>query len=253
VSAKLGFAAGLAIGVLAGSRAGRGLYDRSASAASAVVHDPRVRSGASAALHRAGSAGTTVAGAAARKATGRGNGKGKKVGEADGEAGRGDGGGEGDGERRVGVGGRGRKWAGAVGMTRIGDPRVAGMTRAGDPREAGLTEVGEPGVAEMTGAGDPRVAGESQVEHRVRMRRLTGGMRGHRRGTSGVAGQEQAVGGGQSRGHVFMRHSYRSSYPTNGASANGSPVRGASAPSVQAKPKGGAQGPADEGKESNGD
>ena len=72
MSAKLGFAAGLAVGLLAGSRAGRGLYDRSASAASAVVHDPRVRSGATSALHKAGSAGSSVAGSAARKVKGRG-------------------------------------------------------------------------------------------------------------------------------------------------------------------------------------
>ncbi|HTJ72508.1 MAG TPA: hypothetical protein VL551_33530 [Actinospica sp.] len=72
MSAKLGFAAGLAVGLLAGSRAGRGLYDKSAAAASAVVRDPRVRSGASTALHKAGSAGSSVAGAAARKVKNRG-------------------------------------------------------------------------------------------------------------------------------------------------------------------------------------
>jgi hypothetical protein len=67
VSGKLGFTTGLAVGLLAGSRAGRGLYDRSAAAATAVVNDPRVRRGASTALHKAGSAGSSVAGAAARK------------------------------------------------------------------------------------------------------------------------------------------------------------------------------------------
>jgi hypothetical protein len=72
VSAKLGFAAGLAVGLLAGSRAGRGLYDKSAAAASAVVKDPRVRSGASNALHKAGDAGSSVAGAAARRVKNRG-------------------------------------------------------------------------------------------------------------------------------------------------------------------------------------
>lgn len=71
MSARLGFAAGLAVGLLAGSRAGRGLYDRSASAASAVVHDPRVRSGATSVLHKAGSAGSSVAGSAARKVKAR--------------------------------------------------------------------------------------------------------------------------------------------------------------------------------------
>lgn len=71
VSAKLGFAAGLAVGLLVGSRAGRGLYDKSAAAASAVVHDPRVRSGATTAVQKAGSAGSTVAGAAARKVKNR--------------------------------------------------------------------------------------------------------------------------------------------------------------------------------------
>jgi hypothetical protein len=72
VSAKLGFAAGLAVGLLVGSRAGRGLYDRSVATASAVVHDPRVRSGATSAVHKAGSAGSSVAGAAARKVKNRG-------------------------------------------------------------------------------------------------------------------------------------------------------------------------------------
>lgn len=67
MGAKLGFTAGLAVGLLAGSRAGRGLYDRTAAAATSVVHDPRVRRGASTALHKAGDAGSTVAGAAARK------------------------------------------------------------------------------------------------------------------------------------------------------------------------------------------
>ena len=201
MSAKLGFAAGLAVGVLAGSRAGRGVYDRSAAAASAVVHDPRVSSGASAALHRAGSAGSTVAGAAARKVTGRG----KKAGAEDGESAGSGSGVEGDGERRVEGGGVAR--AGKVGIGRGGG-------KAGKAAGA-VTEDG---------------AGESRVEHRVTMKRLMGGVRGHRNGGSGrVAGQE----------HVFLRHAHRSGYRT---SANG-----VSAPSVQAKPKGGSEGSVDGG------
>lgn len=79
MSAKLGFAAGLAVGLLVGSRAGRGLYDRSVATASAVVHDPRVRSGATSVVHKAGSAGSSAAGAAARKVKNRG----KSGGEGD--------------------------------------------------------------------------------------------------------------------------------------------------------------------------
>ncbi|HEX4788920.1 MAG TPA: hypothetical protein VH372_10695 [Actinospica sp.] len=67
MSAKLGFTTGLAVGLLAGSRAGRGLYDRAAAAATAVVNNPRVRRGASTALHKTGEASSSVAGAAARK------------------------------------------------------------------------------------------------------------------------------------------------------------------------------------------
>jgi len=67
VGGKLGFTTGLAVGLLAGSRAGRGLYDKSAATATAVVNDPRVRQGATTALHKAGDAGSSVAGAAARK------------------------------------------------------------------------------------------------------------------------------------------------------------------------------------------
>jgi hypothetical protein len=87
VSAKLGFAAGLAAGLLAGSRAGRGLYDRSAAAASAVVHDTRVRRGASTALQKVGNAGSSVAGAAARKVKNRGksDGEGESAEGKDGE------------------------------------------------------------------------------------------------------------------------------------------------------------------------
>lgn len=66
-SGKVGFAAGLCVGLLAGSRAGRGLYDRSAATASALMHDPRVRQGATTAAHRAGEAGSAVANAAARQ------------------------------------------------------------------------------------------------------------------------------------------------------------------------------------------
>lgn len=72
MSAKLGFAAGLAVGLLAGSRAGRGLYDRSTAAASAVVNDPRVRSGASSVLNKAKTEGSSMAGAAVRKVKNRG-------------------------------------------------------------------------------------------------------------------------------------------------------------------------------------
>ena len=210
MSARLGFAAGLAVGVLAGSRAGRGIYDRSASAASAVVHDPRVRSGASAALHRAGSAGSTVAGAAARKVTGRG----KKAASEDGESP----GVEGDGERRVEGGGQAR--VGKLGGRGGKVSKIAGGGKAG--KVAGsVTE---------DGAGDPR------VEHRVTMKRLMGGVRGHRNGGGGrVAGQE----------HVFLRHGHRSGHRTDGNdNVNGN---GVSAPSVQAKPKGGNEGSVDGG------
>ena len=192
MSAKFGFAAGLAVGVLAGSRAGRGLYDRSAAAASAVVHDPRVRSGASTALHRAGSAGSTVAGAAARKVTGRG----KKTGAEGEDAGRGDGTSvEGDGERRIEGGARARIRAGKVGRAGTG---------------AGRVDVDEVGDA---------AAGESRVEHRIRMKRLMGGVRGHRREGGGTNGQK----------YVFVRHSHHPGHLNNGVSA----------PSVQAKPKAG--------------
>ena len=84
MSAKLGFVAGLAVGVLAGSRAGRGLYDRTASAASAVVRDPRVRSGATTVMHKAGDAGSSVAGAAARKVKSRGKADGDPAEDAEG-------------------------------------------------------------------------------------------------------------------------------------------------------------------------
>jgi hypothetical protein len=104
VSAKLGFAAGLAVGLLAGSRAGRGLYDRSASAASAVVHDPRVRGGATSVLHKAGSAGSSVAGSAARKVKGRGT----TNAEGAGETSEGVEGAEGKDEERDGAALRGR-------------------------------------------------------------------------------------------------------------------------------------------------
>ena len=104
MSAKLGFAAGLAVGLLAGSRAGRGLYDRSASAASAAVHDPRVRGGATSVLHKAGSAGSSVAGSAARKVKGLG----KTDAEGTGETSEGVEGAEGNGEERDGAALRGR-------------------------------------------------------------------------------------------------------------------------------------------------
>ena len=189
MSAKLGFAAGLAVGVLAGSRAGRGLYDRSAAAASAVVHDRRVRSGASAALHRAGSAGSTVAGAAARKVTGKG-----RV-EKKGEEGSG-GGGEGDMGR-----GRGRSGGG---RGRIG---------------------------ESVGGAD------GGVQSRVRMKRLMGGVRSHRHG----GGDGDGEGSGGARGHGGGRHWGHS------ALSNHSHV-GVSAPSVQVRPKGDAEGLKDEGR-----
>ena len=192
MSAKLGFAAGLAVGVLAGSRAGRGLYDRSAAAASAVVHDQRVRSGASAALHRAGSAGSTVAGAAARKVTGKG-----RV-EKKGEEGSG-GGGEGDTGR-----GRGRSGGG---RGRIGE-------------SAGGADGG--------------------VESRVRMKRLMGGVRSHRHGGGDGDGE-----GSGARGHGFGRH-WSHSALSNHSQVNHSHA-GVSAPSVQVRPKGDAEGVKDEG------
>lgn len=105
MSGKLGFTAGLAVGLLAGSRAGRGLYDRSAATASSVVNDPRVRRGASTALHKAGCAGSSVAGAASRKVTQRVRGE---AGEHDGDGGDGrddgtsDGAGSRDGRGRGG-------------------------------------------------------------------------------------------------------------------------------------------------------
>lgn len=96
VRAKLGFTAGLVVGLLAGSRAGRGLYDRTAATASTVVNDPRVRRAASTALHRAGSAGSSVAGAASRKVAHRGRGE---ADEHDGDEGRDDGTADGAGSR----------------------------------------------------------------------------------------------------------------------------------------------------------
>lgn len=211
MSAKLGFAAGLAVGVLAGSRAGRGLYDKSAAAASAVVHDPRVRSGASSALHRAGSAGSTVAGAAARKVTGKGKGP-KEEGEGEGE-----GGGEGGSRTGAGSGGDG---------DRSGVGEFAGRGRS---RRTGESRIGA------------LVAGESRSEHRVRMKRLMGGVRGQRRGgvdESGGFGQGQV--GASERGSVFGRHSNHD--------VNHSHSSAVSAPSVQVKPK----GEADEAKKDEG-
>ena len=221
MSAKLGFAAGLAVGVLAGSRAGRGIYDRSAAAASAVVHDPRVRSGASAALHRAGSAGSTVAGAAARKVTGRGAGDADSDVDAEG-GGSGESGGGGD-AGKPGRSGRGRKSGRGGG--------IAGRGR-------GRGRMGE------------SVAGESRVEHRVRMKRLMGGVRSHRHGVGvGVGAGDGATGAGDAGsaqagadgwGRAFSRH-WNHSGVSNHSHA------GVSAPSVQAKPKGGAEGLEDEG------
>jgi len=66
-SGKVGFAAGLCVGLLVGSRSGRGLYDKSAATASALMHDPRVRQGATTAAHRAGEAGSAAVGVAARQ------------------------------------------------------------------------------------------------------------------------------------------------------------------------------------------
>jgi len=66
-SGKVGFAAGLCVGLLVGSRSGRGLYDKSAATANSLMHDPRVRRGATTAAQRAGDAGTAMAGAAARQ------------------------------------------------------------------------------------------------------------------------------------------------------------------------------------------
>lgn len=138
-------------------------------------------------MHRAGSAGSTVAGAAARKVTGRG----KKTASEDGEG--------------PGVEGDGERWD---------EDEVEKEARAG---KVGRGEKGDS-------------AGEPGVEHRVTMKRLMVGVRGHRNGGWGrVAGQE----------HVLLRHAHRSGYRTNG--------NGVSAPSVQAKPKGGSEGPADGG------
>ena len=190
MSAKLGFAAGLAVGVLAGSRAGRGLYDRSAAAASAVVHDQRVRSGASAALHRAGSAGSTVAGAAARKVTGTG--RVEKKGEEGSGSGSGGDGGSGSGSGRGRGGGRGR-------------------------------------IGESAGGSD------AGVESRVRMKRLMGGVRSHRHGGGDGDGE-----GSGARGHGFGRH-WSHSALSNHSQVNHSHA-GVSAPSVQVRPKGDAEG-----------
>ncbi|WP_034264946.1 hypothetical protein [Actinospica robiniae] len=66
-SGKVGFTAGLCVGLLVGSRAGRGLYDKSAATANSLMHDPRVRQGATTAAQKAGEAGTIMAGAAARQ------------------------------------------------------------------------------------------------------------------------------------------------------------------------------------------
>ena len=221
MSAKLGFAAGLAVGVLAGSRAGRGIYDRSAAAASAVVHDPRVRSGASSALHRAGSAGSTVAGAAARKVTGKGKGNGQ------------------DGEKSAeGAGGEGKE--GERGKARRGS--VGGNRGRGR-----IGEMGEVGAAgSRSGSDSGSGSGESRIENRVRMKRLMGGVRGHRRGAgAGGAGGDGAYGhvgaGGWvsgARGHVFSRHSENGSHHSRS---------GVSAPSVQPKPKGEGGGEAQQG------
>lgn len=132
VGAKLGFTAGLTVGLLAGSRAGRGLYDRSAAAATAVVHDPRVRRGASTALHKAGSASASVAGAAARKVKHRGDGDGDEA-EADG----------GEGVNGKGVNGNGGNSAGGGGFRALREG-IAGMAhhRDHDGHEHGRHERG---------------------------------------------------------------------------------------------------------------
>jgi hypothetical protein len=232
VSAKLGFTAGLAVGLLAGSRAGRGLYDRSAAAASTVVHDPRVRQGASTAVHRIGSAGSTVAGAAARKITHRGDGRRDANGAADGSSGSGA-----EGER-AGTGSSGDADEGSeVHRTH----RFSMASVHGPDGFHGFTGFhGFNGFHGMSGSG---ASGWG--------RRGSANGNGHglgtgdsgTTGTSGMSGTSRAVGGGEKgelgdKGqHSGVMSGFRSRH------------HAVSAPSVQAKPKeqGRPEGPAQSG------
>ena len=216
MSAKLGFTAGLAVGLLAGSRAGRGLYDRSAAAASAVVHDPRVRQGASSALHRVGSTGSTVAGAAARKITHRGDGR-RDAGEtADGSSGNG-------------------------AESEHGEARSSGSEEHRTHRFSMAGVHGPDGFHGFNGFHGMSGIGGSGWGRR-------GSANGHGlgtgdSGTSGMSGTSRAVGGGENgelgdKGqHSGVMSGFRSRHHV------------VSAPSVQAKPKdqGRPEGPAQSG------
>jgi hypothetical protein len=213
VSAKLGFAAGLAVGLLAGSRAGRGLYDRSASAASAVVHDPRVRSGATSALHKAGSAGSSVAGSAARRVKGRGKASTDAQGEtSDGvEGAEGMEGAEGDERERDGAALRGRT------------KRLIGGARK---RAHGMRVNGH-------GAGAGAAAGF--------------GMKGSGAGVKGAGVKAKGAGVKIARPHLHRAGHGEREQAQNGARHAGEPQNGAwhegmSAPYVQPKPKSGDEG-----------
>jgi hypothetical protein len=65
MKAKISFVSGIALGMLAGSKIGPGLYTRVASAVSSLAADPRVRRGATSAgdraAHVAKAAGTSAA------------------------------------------------------------------------------------------------------------------------------------------------------------------------------------------------
>ena len=276
MSAKLGFTAGLAVGLLAGSRAGRGLYDRSAAAASAVVQDPRVRRGASSALHRVGSTGSTVAGAAARKITHRGDGRRDAGGAAAGSSGNGTesehAGAKGSGS----TGSRGSKGAmgaegvgsdlhrthrfsmagvhgpdgfhgfhGFNGMSGVGGP---GWGRRGSANGHGLG-TGDSGTSGTAGGGekgdlgdgDKDGDGEGERPHLAGATETTGAEKGLRglRGMMGRRGQElggSAIGAGAGQDSGAMS-GFRSRH------------RAVSAPSVQAKPRdwGRPEGPAQSG------
>lgn len=159
MSAKLGFTAGLAVGLLAGSRAGRGLYDRSAATASSVVNDPRVRRGASTALHKAGAAGSSVAGAAGRKVTQRGRGEADEQGGDGGrDDGTADGAGSGDGRGRAGDRRRGVAHQGHGPAGHSGDG--GGWRRRGRGRGRGRVRESGYGATHL-GQGSGHVAGEA--------------------------------------------------------------------------------------------
>ena len=234
MSAKMGFTAGLAVGLLAGSRAGRGLYDRSAAAATSVVNDPRVRRGASSALHKAGSAGSAVAGAAARKV--------RHHGETDGEASESEGG---DGA----AGGRG---------TSKGKGKEKG--KAGRRMGMGM-KAGKQARQERRGRRD--AGGDRQsAEHARAMGRADGfralregiaGMKHHSRHGEGMDGHGKGMAGteegmaGRGKGTAGTgegmagREGMSGSEGMNGYGAGGGAGHahhaGMSAPSVQARPK----------------